>query len=114
MDRNTNDNPVTKIFDFLGALLINQIVAPIALFLLVMTLVALVLLAFGKGEFFGQTGKFVVGIFIPLFIVLCLRFKRFGNAVFVGWVFVLYVIFILTPLLAIVYVCLKPAFDYLS
>jgi len=114
MDNKTGNNPISAFFEYLGAMLINQIVAPLALFLLVMTLVALVLLTFGKIEIFGQTGKLAVGIAVPLFILLCLRFKRFGNAVFVGWVFVLYIIFILTPPLAIVYVCLKPALDYLS
>lgn len=114
MDNNSRDNPISKSFDYLGALLINQIFAPIALFLLVMTLVGLVLAAFGKGELFGQYGKLLVGVFVTLFIFLCLVFKRFGNAVFIIWVFTLYVIFILTPLAAIVYVCLKPAYEYLS
>lgn len=114
MGNDREDNPVSRIFDYLGALLINQIVAPIALLTLFVTLAGLVFAAFGKKEFFGESGKLMIGVFVPLFIVLCLVFKRFGNAVFIIWVFILYVIFILIPLVAIVYVCLKPAYEYLS
>lgn len=114
MNKDTNDYPISRFFDYLHALAINQVVAPLALFLLIMTLAALVLLTFGKIEFFGQSGELVVGVVMPLFIILCLFFKRFGNAVFVIWVYLLYVVFILVPLLAILYVCLKPTFEYLS
>jgi hypothetical protein len=103
------------VFNWLQGFLIGSILAPISLFLGVMTLAALVLIAFGKVDYWGTTGKFLVGIVVPLIIILSLVSKPIGNMIFVIWSFLLYCIVIVIPLIAVVYFMgIKPIFEYLG
>jgi hypothetical protein len=102
------------VFTRFEGFLIGGILAPISLFLGALTLFTLILIAFGKVDYWGHTGRVAVGIFAPSIIILCMVSKRFGNIIFLLWSFLLICIFFFIPVLYIMYYMgLKPILDYL-
>lgn len=102
------------LFHDLQELLIGGILAPISLLAGVVTMATLVLIAFGRLNYWGMNGKILVGIGVPLIIILCLISKPLGNLIFLIWSFLLFLIVVGLPMCAILYVCFKPVFEYLG
>ncbi|MBC8987557.1 hypothetical protein H9X96_17445 [Pedobacter sp. N36a] len=107
-------NSSFPVFSWLEGLIIGSILAPISLFLGVVTLGTLVLVAFGKVDYWGETGKLLVGVFVPLILILCFVSKPIGNTIFLIWSFILICVFFVVPVLGIMYMGLKPVFEYLG
>lgn len=101
-------------FNWLEGMIIGWILAPLSLLLGVVTLAVLVLVAFGRVDYWGATGKVLVGIGVLLIIVLCVVSKPIGNLIFTIWSFMLFLIVVGLPMLAILYMCFKPVFEYLG
>lgn len=107
------NNSTYPTFNWLEGFIIGSILAPISLLLGVVTMGTLVLVAFGKVDYWGTTGKVLVGIGVPLIIILCIISKPLGNLIFTIWSFLLCCVFVFIPLLGIMYICFKPVFEYL-
>jgi hypothetical protein len=108
-------NSTFPVFNKFEGFLIGSILAPISLFLGVLTLGSLVLIAFGKVDYWGTTGKLLVGVFVPVILILCFVSKPIGNTIFLIWSFILVCIFFIIPVLTIMYFMgLKPVFEYLG
>lgn len=101
-------------FSWLEGLIIGSVLAPISLLMGVIAMGALVLIAFGKVDYWGATGKVLVGIGIPLIIILCIVSKPLGNLIFTIWSFILFLVVVGLPMCAILYMCFKPVFEYLG
>lgn len=94
---------------------IGGILAPISLFLGMLTMGVLILIAFGKIDYWGTTGKVLVGFGVPIIIILCAFKTPIGNIIFTIWSFILYCVLILLPFCAVIYFMgFKPVFQYLG
>lgn len=107
-------NYTYPIFNWLEGFIIGSILAPISLLLGVVTMGVLVFIAFGKVDYWGTTGRVLVGVCVPLIVILCLISKPLGNLIFTVWSFLLCCVLIFIPLLGIMYICFKPVFEYLG
>lgn len=120
-DTNTQPQPVKQrynssfpVLSWFEGLIIGSILAPISLIMGVTVMGTLVLIAFGKVDYWGTTGKVLVGIGVPLIIILCIISKPLGNLIFTIWSFLLFLVVVGLPMVAILYMCFKPAFEYLG
>lgn len=98
----------------LRGIIIGSVLAPISLFAGVVTMAVLILIAFGQVNYWGTTGKILVGFFVPLIIVLCIVSRPIGNLIFIIWSFLLFLVVVGSPMCAILYMCFKPVFEYLG
>ena len=106
-------NSTYPTFNWLEGFIIGSILAPISLLLGVVTMATLVLIAFGKVNYWGTTGKVLVGVGVPVIIIMCIVSKPLSNLIFTVWSFLLCCVFVFIPLLGIMYICFKPVFEYL-
>ncbi|RBQ02816.1 hypothetical protein [Pedobacter miscanthi] len=110
----THSNPISNFFENLRGFLLVKLVLPIAMFLGMFLLLALVICAFGKDQIFGEAGKWWVGIGVPVVFGLCIFSTRWGNLIFTAWIMLLYLVFIIIPLGYVIVTLMKPVLEYLS
>lgn len=109
-----NSNPISNFFENLRGFLLVELVLPIAIFLGMFVLLALIVCAFGKDQIFGEAGKWWVGIGVPLILGLCIFSTKWGNIIFTLWIMLLYIVFIIIPLGYVVVTLIKPVLEYLN
>ena len=107
-------NPISNFFENLRGFLLVELVLPIAMFLGMFALLALIVCAFGKDRIWGEAGKWWVGIGVPLIFGLCIFSTKWGNIIFTLWIMLLYIVLIIIPLGYVVVTLMKPILEYLS
>ena len=84
-----SDNPErfsrSSFEDFVSNVTINVVLAPIALFVLVMLLGGLAVLAFGKNSDWGMFPKMLVAVGVPALVISAVTNVRVGNTIFILW-----------------------------
>ncbi|KLT66475.1 hypothetical protein [Pedobacter sp. BMA] len=109
-----SSNPISNFFESVRGFLMVELVLPIAMFLGLFLLLALVVCAFGKDHIFGEAGKWWVGIGVPVILGLCIFSTKWGNIIFTLWIMLLYIVFIIIPLGYVIVTLMKPILQYLS
>ena len=85
-----NPNPRKNLENAITDLGVNVILAPLALFVLVIGLFGLVALAFGKDSDWGLIPKVLVAIGVPTILYCLFFYPRIGNTIIIVWICILY------------------------
>ncbi len=88
------DQPNSAIGRFLYSIALNNVFAPVALLSLLIAILYLPVLAFGKGSDWNIISKGLVAIGLPILVIGMVISKRFGNIVMGIWMFALYLAFV--------------------